>query len=248
MKYKPDYELKSKILNNRENYNLYVQCQKKIYFFCVDKCSYEEYLNSLEVLKLLSSNQEEYKEYGRISHARYSRVSRLKKRIADIIVGHNALFLTLTFTDKTLASSSATSRRRFVHYFLKQFNVPYVGNIDFGKKNHREHYHAVIQIDKIDYSLWKYGAIHGLKIRNSVEVDEDTGELSCKDITKLARYIAKLTNHAIKETTHRSVIIYSRDNSCAEREKSEKEVINKMSIYNDEPLLDLFVQGNIKGS
>lgn len=246
MKNKPNYELKSKILNNRENYDLYVQCQKKLYAYCVDKCSYEEYLNSLEVLKLLQDNQEEYEEYGRISHARYSRVSRLKKRIADIIVGHNALFLTLTFTDEKLANTIPSFRRKAVQRFLKQFNVAYVGNIDFGKKNHREHYHAVIRIDKIDYSLWKYGAIHGLKIRNSVKVDEETGELSCEDITKLARYVAKLTNHAIKETTKRSVIIYSRNNSCAKREKSEKEVINRMSIYNDEPLLDLFIQGNIK--
>ena len=114
---------------------------------------------------------------------------------------HLFFFLTLTFNDSILSSTSPETRRKYVRRFLKSFNCQYVGNIDFGKRNHREHFHALIGTGKIDYSLWntRFGAINGLKVRNSTD-----------DKARLSRYIAKLTNHAIKETTKRSVIIYSR--------------------------------------
>ena len=124
------------------------------------------------------------------------------------------LFLTLTFTDKVLDSTSPETRRRYVSYYLKQFGVPYIANIDFGTADayiddngnerqgtKREHYHAVIQTDKIDLSEWhKYGAIKLEKIRASQN-----------DNIRLAKYVSKLTNHAIKETTKRACLIYSRD-------------------------------------
>jgi len=127
-----------------------------------------------------------------------------------MVFGYDCLFLTLTFSDKALIHNTADSRRQAVKRFLKQFGVPYVANIDFGAKNHREHYHALLRIGEIDYHLWKYGAINGLKVRNDIKVDEN-GELTSETVEKLSRYVAKLTNHAIKETTKRSVIMYSRD-------------------------------------
>ena len=112
------------------------------------------------------------------------------------------MFLTLTFNDETLRDTTDKERRVLVSRYLKSFGCSYVANVDYGKENHREHYHAVINTDRIDYSSWhKYGAIDGEKIRNrNIQSDK----------TRLAKYICKLSNHAIKETTKRSSLIYSR--------------------------------------
>lgn len=51
--------------------------------------------------------------------------------------------------------------------------------------------------------------MNGLHIRNDIKVNED-GLITSETLEKLARYVAKLTNHAIKETTKRNAAIYSR--------------------------------------
>lgn len=138
----------------------------------------------------------EWREAERIFNATRSRVTRLRKRISNML-NENCLFLTLTFTDNVLNSTTCETRRTYVTRFLKSFSVPFVANIDFGAKNGREHYHAILQIDKINYSLWPYGALNGKKIINN-------------DSLRLSKYISKLTNHAIKFTTKGSRLIYSR--------------------------------------
>ena len=142
---------------------------------------------------------DEWNEARKINYATYSRVKRLRSCIKSII-RYPSLFLTLTFTDGVLKSTSSDSRRRYVNRFLNALDCKYVANIDFGKKNGREHYHAVVRVEKIDYSLWQYGAINGLRVRL-----DKTSSAEC-----LAKYVAKLTNHAIKETTKRCAIMYSR--------------------------------------
>lgn len=139
-----------------------------------------------------------YCEAKKINHASYQRANRLKQRISTIIQ-KDSLFLTFTFTDEVLQRTSSDTRKQYVRRFLNAFNVPYVANIDFGSKNGREHYHAILQMPKINLTQWKYGALNGKIIRNT------------SDDIKLAKYISKLTNHAIKETTKRQAIIYSRD-------------------------------------
>ena len=143
-------------------------------------------------------NLENWEEARRINHASRARVQRLKKRIASMLKNGECLFLTLTFTDEVLCKTTEDTRRQAVRRYLKSFGFPYVANIDFGKKNGREHYHAVIQTDHVDYSAYTYGAINGEKIH------------SAEDYVKLSKYVAKLTNHAIKETNKRQVIIYSK--------------------------------------
>lgn len=144
----------------------------------------------------------ELKECMKINYASYKRSLRLKDRIETMLLNGSCIFLTLTFNDETLNNSSAEERRRYVRRYLKLFGCPYVANIDFGSRKHREHYHAIINANSIDFSAWqKYGNINAERIRNR-NID--------KDKAKLAKYICKLSNHAIKETTKRSALIYSR--------------------------------------
>lgn len=126
---------------------------------------------------------------------------RARTKIESILQSGTALFLTLTFTDDVLVSTTEKTRRTYVSRFLKENCIEYIANIDFGAKNSREHYHAVVSVEnKLDYLNWKFGALNGVKIRNN-----------SKPLV-MAKYINKLSNHATKSTTKNSRIIYSRVN------------------------------------
>lgn len=164
---------------------------------------YGEYTEiPLAFIELLDSlTEEELKECQRINHAHLERVLRLKKRIKSILSFKYPKFITLTFTDEVLAKTSAQTRRKYVTRYLNTFGGDYVANIDYGTKNEREHYHAVVGFDLLlDTPIWKYGFS---KIQN-VRLEEKTE-------TKLAKYVAKLTNHSIKETAKGSKMIYAKN-------------------------------------
>lgn len=155
-----------------------------------------------------SNNYEQFKtQYGELAHvafqvnrASYQRMVRLKKRVAEAIITGNAIFLSLTFNNATLNNTTPKQRRTIVSRFLKANSTNYVANIDYGKLHGREHYHAILFGKYINLSQWqKYG---GKKLKHCGH--------GTMDIIKLAKYVNKLTNHAIKETTRTPRIIYSR--------------------------------------
>lgn len=151
---------------------------------------------------------DDYREAEKINHAEFERANRLRSRVLNILSSGDAIFLTLTFSDKTLSSTSSETRRRYVSRFLRSSGLSYVANVDFGKKNGREHYHAVISSSNVNFSLWHdKGAIKAERIH---AIPKD-GIRYAPDIARLSKYVAKLSNHAIKQTTKRSVLLYSRD-------------------------------------
>jgi len=159
-------------------------------------------MNDLLMYCLENGLEKEFQECIKINHASYYRTLRLKQRIETMLLNGACLFLTLTFNDEAIQNTTEKERRVAVSRYLKKYNCMYVANIDYGKEHEREHYHAVINCDKVVFEDWrKYGNINVQRIRNrNIQSDK----------TKLAKYICKLSNHAIKETTHRSSLIYSR--------------------------------------
>ena len=140
-------------------------------------------------------------EARRILNANYHRITRLKSRINSIICSSlNSYFVTLTFTNKVLKKTSLKTRRLYVTQFLKKFSFNYVANIDFGFKNGREHYHAVLSTEFLDPKVWPYG-----------HLDYELIRVNEKSIDKLSLYVSKLTNHAIKTTTKRTALIYPKN-------------------------------------
>lgn len=134
----------------------------------------------------------------RIMDSRSRKFTRCNKRIEFILAKSNdPCFITLTFTNEVLSSTSAETRRRYVARFLKENCSLYVANIDFSPKVNREHYHAVIG-SRVDFSKWTYGFIFAEGVRFS-----DSSK-------QLSHYINKLTSHAFKcpSTTR---LIYSRN-------------------------------------
>lgn len=153
-------------------------------------------------------------ECEKILHAELQRKTRLRKKIQTIFDSCAVvIFVTLTFNDNVLERSTDKSRRVAVcRWFkdccLKDVYVPYIANIDFGKENGREHYHGLIgcRVPKSQLEFWQstYGSI---KL--------ETVRISVADKNRLSSYVAKMTNHAMKETTKRSHLIYSRQPKIA---------------------------------
>lgn len=140
-----------------------------------------------------------FDEAHKINNASYKRRNRLASHITNMLMLGNCIFITLTFKDNVLNNTTRETRRRYVTRFLKSQSSQYVANIDFGEKNHREHYHAVIMCDNVNNNAWLYGSIDFERIK----VNNDAPK-------RLAKYVCKLTNHAIKNTTKKNYCIYSK--------------------------------------
>lgn len=215
---KPDYKLKAKVIENgcvSHQRRLSLAQYKRYQAICIFEESGEiipefDELNAKCLVyhnELVSNySQEEIKEAERVNNASYHRVKRLNDRIFQMLNNKNSIFVTLTFAPDVLAKTSGETRKKYIKRYLKEQCIQYVANIDFGKKNGREHYHAVVipKNDKLDNKAYNYGSIDFERVRN---YGESTLELTSK---KMAKYVAKLTNHAIKTTTHQNRIIYSR--------------------------------------
>ena len=212
-----DYSFKSNIL---KNYNSLLVAERKATMFSYSLSRYRstgeanytmkrffngslDYCETYQQLKKycdITNLSKELKECERINHAWFERVKRLQDRIETILMSSPSSFITLTFTNKVLQETSAETRRRYVARWCKQYGVAYVGNIDFGKNTNREHYHVIIA-KTIQDKNWPYGF---MDIEN---INTD----NTKSVICLSKYVSKLTNHAIKETTKRCCMIYSRN-------------------------------------
>lgn len=147
----------------------------------------------IEGMKMLRNNQK--------------RRSRCLEKTTTLVNDNKlVVFGTLTFTNEVLDKTSPETRRKYVSRYLKSISKSYIANIDYGDKsknpqsNEREHYHCLIAVDSIPVS-WDYGFCK-FQVIPKEEVD-------CKRVSK---YIAKLTNHAMKveKTGKAKRIIYSR--------------------------------------
>lgn len=209
-----DYAFKSHVI--REHSDLLLKAKQSSYLdYCIHEFrengvlmpNIERYNGVLTKNELFTECLEnglnkELLEAYKINEAYWKRLRRLKQRVNEMLTSGPCLFLTLTFTDETLQNTTEKKRRVAVSRYLKQFNCKYIANIDFGAENHREHYHAVIQCKSVDTTSWhKYGAIYIEKVRNNGIK---------RNSERLSKYVCKLSNHAIKETTRRSSLLYSR--------------------------------------
>lgn len=216
---KVNYEFKAKVLSD---FDFVVSEQRKIskafyadYILYKDGLvAYSEYDTETAWERqsfLMSEYPTQYNEAIKLNHAFYERKKRLQRTIESMVNNFDCVFATLTFTDSYLEATTPENRRKYISRFLRSFGVPYVANIDFGD-NHtytdtkgverqataREHYHAVIAIGNIPLDKYKFGHIFVEKVVKS------TNEV------KLAKYVSKLSNHAIKETARQSRLLYSR--------------------------------------
>ena len=201
-------ELKQIIIKNKlhrevgklslKDYRLFQMEHNGIYYPSLINYSYQELEN--EIKEFINLNgYTTYKVATNVNHASYKRTARLKERIREAVASGSAWFITITFSPETLENTNEQTRRKYVSRWLKSLTPFYVANIDYGKEKGREHYHAVITSDERPPKSWSYGFIDILKVKTTEN-----------DTKRISKYISKLTNHAIKNTTKSKRIIYSR--------------------------------------
>lgn len=128
--------------------------------------------------------------------ARKRKKNRYNKRIKEMVESYDELiFLTLTFTDEVISSTSENTRKRYVQRWLNENCRDYLANEDFGKQNGRQHFHAVVAFNKSGVQKWEYGFEKRQKIRFNEE-DRSTYRIS--------GYLLKIANHGGKLGTGKS--------------------------------------------
>lgn len=173
--------------------------------------------------------------YKDIKRAERVKKNRLNKRILNMLKNNNnCLFITFTFNNRVLKSTNQLTRFRYVKRYLNDMANEYILNIDYGKENKREHYHA-IATPKYKIFLYnayskKYGYCHGETIGNLKRF---------ANINKSIQDIAnRLTEHSTKDTTKNSRIIYSRKQSINIDSKYKTEIDYQIFLNEEQKRLE----------
>ena len=148
----------------------------------------------------------EYNEdFERMLSARYMKVSRLKRRFVYLCCTYKYLyFVTFTFDDYYLNKSDKTHKRLIKDSLLSfDNNYKIILNADYGSKNERLHFHAIVGTNKKN-NLDKH-----LKDNYPCFTKTERIYISNESISKLSKYINKLSNHAVKDTTQKSRLFYN---------------------------------------
>lgn len=153
--------------------------------------------NGLEVKK--------NKKLESILSSRYQKVSRIKKRFIYLIARYSYLyFITFTLDDDHI-NLCDRSRKDMIKSSLYSFSsdIKYICNIDYGKTTERLHYHCIVATnDNKDLSKHLESAYPCFTYTEQIR-------LSKTDLKRTSKYINKLSNHAIKDSTKRSRVLYN---------------------------------------
>jgi len=156
----------------------------------------------LHHLKTINDRLQEGRDLQKAIHQRYrcydKAVSNLRRRVGIALEGENVYFITYTIAPKYENRSQKYIHRKIKEALAGASN--WVLNPDIGDNTNRLHFHALAAFDyPLDYqqynNLYPYGATKILKIHK-------------KNNKAISNYIAKVQNHAIKDTALK--ISYSR--------------------------------------
>lgn len=184
-------------------YDLFLIRKKELYFN-------KENCNDFKLYDDIFKDKQEYIECSKIYNANRQRKHNNWNEICKWVFlklyykpwqNYNIIFGTLTFDDETLKNTCKRTRTRYITKFLSAETIHYVANIDFGEKNHREHYHFIAIVkDKINCKNWVYG---GNKMKKVL--------ITPYDLKRVKNYVMKLNNHSYKATTKQQRIIRDRN-------------------------------------
>lgn len=198
-----DYKYKSSILKTNLCKKINI-IDKKTYTNSLDGIISDYALDSEYFDLLMEYSYKDINEARKINKASYQRIKRLRDKIDNMISSGPCVWCTLTFRNDVLESTNEDTRKQYVRKFLKCLKCAYIANIDYGTTTEREHYHALVSIERIMKGSWAYGFDSYEKVR----VQQSTSSI------KISKYISKLTNHYIKESTKRCAIIFSRSSGA----------------------------------
>lgn len=144
-------------------------------------------------------------ECERIRKNTYQQIKKIHDHLCFLCDGNwDLFFMTFTFNDKTLETTTRKTRRDRISRLLNDFSEDYILNIDYGEKNEREHFHAIVCISDSknkSYPIEKKGYVNFPYFDDKYKYGYYSAEL-CRitpdDKKRLSGYISKLTLHSIK--------------------------------------------------
>lgn len=179
---------------------------KKEYFQRHNKPDYDIALLSLRIDDLEDSIDytfEELVDARKLLNSMRMKNKRLRQRIDLMLTcSSNVCFCTFTLNEQYI-NYSKTTLEIYLKRILKDNCPIYIANADYGSQNERLHFHAVAIVNDIQKlkNDWKFGFsdIQVVCARENCEI-------------KMAKYVSKLTNHALKDSTRplENKLIYSR--------------------------------------
>lgn len=206
-------ENKKRILEDG-TYQKYSKRQKELF---------KQGLNYDEVNEVLKNEFKDQSDIIQMRRARRQQTKKIKNKLEYYTArGYDVYFATFTYSDdKRRKEMKPEILKKYVVQALK-YADDYSLNIDYGEKNKRLHFHALVYYDhnnimghaikKKDYEILTQGET---KIKddtvyvftpdpNHREYERKVGTITFKkctfgDGTALARYITKLTLHSVKE-------------------------------------------------
>lgn len=143
------------------------------------------------------------KKMHSIINARYNKCSRIKRRLVHLLNHRQFIwFITFTFDDNYINKCDRT-KRDLIKSCLNTSDFMYILNVDYGKKTEREHYHCILGTDlELDLDTI-------LKSCYPCFVYAEMCRTSDNDLKRLTKYINKLSNHCIKDSTLNKRIYFS---------------------------------------
>lgn len=181
-------------------------------------------------------------QFEKLLNARIQKVGRIKKRLLYLLIRYKYIwFCTFTFNNSYINKCERT-KRDLIKSVLNTHDFKYILNIDYGKKNQRQHFHCIIASD-IDMDLNQYF--------QSYYIGGYSLSIQCKkgldDLTRLTKYIDKLVNHCIKATTNRQRLVYNfkgYDSFCPDSRTKTIQYNLEYQFFKNVTLLD---KGDITG-
>lgn len=204
-------------------YDAFLIRKKELYLNQQDSKNKNNYLDLIPELEQI---EECFKIYNANHQRKYNNWNEICKWCFAIqelqtFKSFKLVFGTLTFKSKVLEKTCERTRARYVTSFLSSQAFHYVANIDYGKKNGREHYHFLAMIEKnMDMTKWNYGS-------NKIEIVP----MIKKDIKATKNYLLKLNNHSYKNSTRQKRIIRDRNENKIIDLYCNKYAINSFRKY-----------------
>lgn len=227
-------ELKQEMLENGK-YHILQEFDKRLYKdfqlgikdYLTGDTDIENTANMSELICIINEQYQtevtarEIKAYIQLIKNKRQKGSRLKNHLNYYARNeYKLVFATFTFNDTSLSLDEIYRKKEITRALHSNSNIiDYIGNIDFGEKNGREHYHYLLILRKNFEPKTKVSTITSKEIRKCNEVLNldinyklgfTTYELVSNgenDINKLKNYITKLTLHALKQEKRYQLIV-----------------------------------------